>query len=72
MLPTFDAVMRELGGVAKVARLTNRSMASVCNWRAKRERFPTTLYFVMIAALQDRGCYAPRSLWGFEQMRDAA
>ena len=72
MLPTFDAVMDELGGVAKVARLTKRSMPSVCNWRTKRGRFPKAVYFVMVTALLDRGCYAPRALWGFDELQDVA
>ena len=68
-LDTLEDVVRELGGVVQVARITRRTPPSVCKWRRKG-MFPSALYFLMIDELLDRGFYAPRSLWGFEPVRE--
>jgi hypothetical protein len=68
-LDTLEDVVRELGGVVQVARITRRTPPSVRNWRRKGA-FPSALYFVMIDELLDRGFYAPRSLWSFEPVRE--
>ena len=68
-LDTLEDVVRELGGVVQVARITRRTPRAVCNWRRKGT-FPSALYFVMVDELLDRGFYAPRSLWGFEPVRE--
>jgi len=68
-LDTLEDVVRELGGVVQVARITRRKPRAVRNWRRKGT-FPSALYFVMVDKLLDRGFYAPRSLWGFEPVRE--
>ena len=65
VLTTFDEVVEALGGVGEVGRLTDRSTSAVCNWRRKKQRFPTNLFFVMQQALVARGYAASRHLWGF-------
>lgn len=75
-LTTYDDVIRKLGGVPEVAKLTHRNTQAVWNWRA-RGFFPTVLYFVMTEALAETGCTAERWLWRFEERakprrRDAA
>ena len=68
-LDALEDVVRELGGVVKVARITRRKPRAVRNWRRKGT-FPSALYFVMIDELLDSGFYAPRLLWGFEPVRE--
>ncbi len=62
---TFNEVTDALDGPVAVGRITGQSGAAVCNWRRYRGRFPSKYYFVMRAALADRGYFAPISLWGF-------
>jgi hypothetical protein len=64
----LEDVVRELGGVVQVARITRRKPRAVSNWRRKGT-FPSALYFVMVDELPDRGFYAPHSLWSFEPVR---
>jgi hypothetical protein len=61
----FDDVVAALGGPTAVGLLTGNPASAVCNWRRGRERFPPKYYFVIKAALQDRGYYAPLELFGF-------
>jgi hypothetical protein len=61
-LDTTTAVMDALGGHPKVAILTNRKPKAAWNWY-KFEHFPPDTYIVMTAALAERGCTAPPSLW---------
>ena len=68
-LDTLEDVVRELGGVVQVARITRRKPRAVCNWRRKGT-FPSALYFVMVDELLDRGFYAPHLLWSFEPVRE--
>ena len=62
---SFNDVVDALGGPVAVGRITGQTCAAVCNWRRYRGLFPSKYYFVMKAALADRGFYAPISLWGF-------
>jgi hypothetical protein len=64
-LITFDAVVAALGGVREVGKLTNQNTAAVCNWKRRRQKFPTKYYFLMKAELEARGASAPPDLWGF-------
>ena len=68
-LDALENVVRELGGVVQVARITRRKPRAVCNWRRKGT-FPSALYFVMVDELLDRGFYAPHLLWSFEPVRE--
>lgn len=65
-LPTVSAVVDALGGTKAVAALTKRKWDSaVSNWKAENA-FPTTTYFVLKSALQERGKTAPDRLWRIE------
>lgn len=71
-LSNFNAVMIELGGCYKVAQLVGRSPSAVSHWR-DRMLFPRIHYFVMEEQLRvEHKCYAPKSLWGFEEARNEA
>lgn len=65
-LNTVSAVIDALGGTKAVAVLTKRKWDSaVSNWRAENT-FPTTTYFVLKAALEEKGKTAPDKLWRIE------
>jgi hypothetical protein len=67
-LDSFDAVVEALGGKAAVGALCEgQDTAAVCNWRRRRQRFPTKYYPVMRDELIERGFDAPEELWGFYQ-----
>jgi hypothetical protein len=65
-LATYDDIIKRLGGVHAVAKLTKRNPQAVFNWRP-RGFFPTVLYFVMIEELERRGFTAARHLWRFQE-----
>ena len=63
---TFDAVVAKLGGAGAVGRLCDdQDAAAVCNWKRRRQRFPTKYYRKMMIELNKRGAVAPDHLWGF-------
>lgn len=66
-LTTFDQVADALGGLTALARLTERKLTAVSNWRCQHRRFPTRVYLVIEAALNKRGMSAEPSLFGLEQ-----
>ena len=71
-LHTVEDVVRHLGGVYVVAKLTKRGTNAVHNWRALG-RFSARTHEVMTRALAREGAVAPHELWqqdGLEQ--DAA
>jgi hypothetical protein len=72
-LDNFDEVIARLGGVAKVARLTNRRTQAIWNWRS-RQFIPARAFFLIETPLRRRGYTAARSLFRFEEPRrkDAA
>jgi len=72
LLKTFDAVVEALGGRGAVGRLVGQDVAAVCNWRSRRERFPTKYYLVMKEELEKCGASAPDDLWGFYKRPDTA
>jgi len=57
-----SAVIKALGGITAVARLTDRQYNAAQNWKGFAT-FPPDTYVVMIAALAARGHTAPPSLW---------
>jgi hypothetical protein len=61
---TFDEVVAALGGTASVGRMTGNPPAAVCNWKARRLRFPSKYYVAMRDELAARGFSAPCALWG--------
>jgi hypothetical protein len=61
---TFDEVVDALGGLKGVEQLTGMTAATICNHR-RRQVFPSKYYFCMKVGLDDRGFYAPISLWSF-------
>jgi len=65
-LPTASAVIDALGGTAAVAKLSERSMQSVTNWRAAN-RLPADTYLLLQAALKRRRLNAPAALWGIRE-----
>ena len=64
-LKTFDEVVEVLGGKREVARLLDQNTAAVCNWKRRRERFPTKYYLEMAKALKKKRASASDDLWGF-------
>ena len=61
---TFDEVVDALGGLKGVELLTGMTSATICNHRRKQV-FPAKYYFVIKVGLEDRGFYAPISMFGF-------
>jgi hypothetical protein len=73
VLKTFDAVVKELGGLAAVGQLCeDQDVAAVCNWRRRRHRFPTKYYNIMIIELNKAGASAPDKLWGMVEKKTDA
>lgn len=65
-LTTHDAVVEALGGVSGVQQLTDvESPQAVANWL--RRGFPSRLFLVMTAELEQRGFTAPAHFWGIAQ-----
>jgi len=64
-LNTFDDVVATLGGPRAVGRMTDQNSAAVCNWRRRRQKFPTKYFFLMKRELEARDAEAPLDLWGF-------
>ena len=61
-ITTTTAVVKELGGIAEVARLTGRSYNAAANW-VGFDTFPPDTFVVMTDALRAKGMAAPASLW---------
>ena len=64
-LKTFDDVVEEFGGKAKLGEFVEQDTAAICNWRRRRKKFPTKFYKEMIKELKKRKAKAPDDLWGF-------
>lgn len=72
LLETFDEVVVELGGPSKVGQLCDdQDAAAVCNWKRRRQRFPTKYHKVMIEKLEECGATAPDHLWGFVERKSS-
>lgn len=69
MLTRFDHVIEELGGVTKAGQLIGRTAANLCQWRAKYDAFPASLWFVVNGLLASRGCEASARVFRFELPR---
>jgi hypothetical protein len=69
-LLTASEVIRELGGLKAVARITGAKYSAAGNW--PRINFPPDTYVALQNALNARGCRAPVSLWKMREPQDAA
>jgi hypothetical protein len=65
ILKTFDDVVDEFGGKAKLGEFVEQNSAAVCNWKRRRKKFPTKYYREMMDELEARGARGPDDLWGF-------
>jgi len=70
VLKTFDAVVEEFGGKAKLGEFVEQDTAAVCNWRRRRKKFPTKFYKEMVKELKRRKAEAPDDLWGFYRKKN--
>ena len=52
---TFKAAIKVLGGTAAAARALKTRDTQICHWRVRKNAFPADLYFVVQAALEQRG-----------------
>lgn len=68
-LLTFDAVIEELGGLAKAARLVERDMPQLCYWRRTKRQFPARFYPRITEAL--RNCEVSEEVFDFERRKKA-
>ncbi len=69
-LETASEVIDALGGTAAVARLTNRQMQHVSNWRSTG-RLPPDTFLIMTAELHKIRLAAPSEIWGIPSSREA-
>ena len=63
-LTTAKAVVRCLGGLPKVATLTDTPINTAKNWPGRAGMFPSSTYVVMHRALRRRRATADPRLWG--------
>lgn len=63
-LATAKAVVDHLGGLSKVAVLTDTNINTAKNWPGRAGAFPATTYVVMSRALRRRRATADPRLWG--------
>jgi len=63
---TVAGVIRALGGLHAVAKLTRRGPTAVHNWKALR-RFSAPTYWLLTEALTERGFTASPKLWSMQQ-----
>ena len=64
-LTTTRSVIKALGGLGAVAKLTGRQYSAAGNW-AQKATFPANTYFVLQSELNARGHTAPPTLWNME------
>lgn len=64
---TAREVIEKLGGITEVARLLGLQPSAVGNWYARD--FPPETFVALTSLLNQRGLYAPPSLW---KQRDLA
>jgi len=69
-LSTFEAVVCELGGGTKTARLLDVTPPMVCHWRKRGGRFPARTMERIHAELARKGKTAARSLFDFDPPRE--
>lgn len=65
-LQTVEKIFEKLGGNSGLEALTGSKPSAVSMWK-KTGRFPSNTRDLMIDALREKGCDAPRSLWGMKE-----
>jgi hypothetical protein len=70
-LQTAGEVIDKLGGTAATARLTDRKVQHVSNWRAAG-KLPAKTFLILKKELAARGLTAPAALWGINEPERAA
>jgi hypothetical protein len=65
LLWKIEDCIEVLGGTAAVARLTDKSMSHVSNWKRDYGRFPPKYYRIIQMALDERGYVASDDVYGF-------
>ena len=70
-LRTADQVIERLGGLERVAALTETKMKSAYNF-PRFGAFPSRTFDAMTKALKRRGYTAPASLWGMTKAKRVA
>jgi hypothetical protein len=62
-LTTAREVVNHLGGLPRVAELTETDLKTAQNWPGRAGSFPASTYVVMTRALKRRRARAPAHLW---------
>jgi hypothetical protein len=62
-LATARAVVDHLGGLPKVASITDTNISTAKNWPGRAGSFPASTYVVMSRALRRRKATAHPRLW---------
>ena len=62
----FDQVITALGGTGAAAEALGRNPSQICQWRAKDQRFPAEMFFVVQKAAKKK---LPRRLFRFEERK---
>lgn len=63
-LTNAKEVVEHLGGVPRVARLTETNINTVKDWPGRKKAFPASTYVAMTRELRRRKATAHPSLWG--------
>jgi hypothetical protein len=71
-LYTADEVVRALGGLEEVCRITGANIKQAWHWHGRAGMFPATFYVAMTRALRARGYQAPARLWNQKGLLKAA
>ena len=66
VLTTTRDVIEALGGISKVAELTERKYGAAAQW-PHFPKFPSNTYVALTDALERVGKTAPPSLWGMTE-----
>lgn len=69
LLFEFDDVVRAIGGVGKLAKLTHCNRSTVWLWKSKAGAFPAKHYHIMREVLFEQGYVADLRLWDFTGVR---
>ena len=71
-LRTVAQVFEALGGVAKVAEITDSNFKQAWSWLGVADQFPANTYVVLQRTLKQRGYEAPARLWAMKGLKKAA
>jgi hypothetical protein len=70
-LTTSDQVIDALGGTAEAGRIVGQSIATVCNWRA-RKRIPPEHFLIVSKALKTIGRAVSPEVFGMTDAQNAS